>query len=73
MANEIQICDECKKTSEKRLLARLKKLYPDAEIKSGCISYCGHCTKRAVMLINGRHITAPDEEALLEKMKKYIK
>ncbi len=73
MANEIQICDECKVTNEKRLIARLKKLDPHADIKSGCISYCGHCNKRAVMLINGRHITAPTEEQLLEKAKRHLK
>ena len=57
----------------KTTLAKLKKLAPDAEIKIGCKSYCGPCTKRAFIFINGRYVTAPTEDEVIEKAMTYLK
>lgn len=73
MANSFQICDVCKTTNVASLSKRIKNMDPDAEINIGCISYCGHCTKRAVLLVNGRYLTAPSEEEIAEKAKRFMK
>ncbi|OXM17564.1 DUF1450 domain-containing protein [Paenibacillus herberti] len=71
--NDIRICDKCNFTRVKTMLSKLQKLDPEADIKVGCKSYCGPCAKRAFVFINGRYITAPTEDEVLEKVKKFIK
>ncbi|MCM3747114.1 YuzB family protein [Paenibacillus pasadenensis] len=71
--NDIRICDKCNFTRVKTLLPKLQKLDPEADIKVGCKSYCGPCAKRAFVFINGRYITAPTEDEVLEKVKPHIK
>jgi uncharacterized protein YuzB (UPF0349 family) len=73
MANDIRICDKCRHMKMKTAVPKLKKLAPDANIKVGCKSYCGHCTKRAFVFINGRYVTAPTEDEAIEKATKFIK
>ena len=73
MGNDIRVCDKCRHMRMKTTLAKLKKLAPDAEIKIGCKSYCGPCTKRAFIFINGRYVTAPTEDEVIEKAMTYLK
>lgn len=71
--NNIQICDKCKHTRVKTLLPKLQKLSPDADIKVGCKSYCGPCTRSAFIFVNGRYVTGATEDEAVEKVKKFIK
>ncbi|ANF96345.1 MULTISPECIES: DUF1450 domain-containing protein [Paenibacillus] len=73
MANDIRVCDECNHIRLKTILPKLEKLAPDAEIKIGCKSYCGPCAKRAFVFINGRYVSAPTEDEVLEKVAKFVK
>ncbi len=71
--NNIQICDKCKHTRVKTLLPKLQKLSPDADIKVGCKSYCGPCSRSAFIFVNGRYVTGATEDEAFEKVKKFIK
>ncbi len=71
--NNIQICDKCKHTRVKTLLPKLQKLSPDADIKVGCKSYCGPCSRSAFIFVNGRYVTGSTEDEAVEKAKKFIK
>ncbi|MEK8126387.1 DUF1450 domain-containing protein [Paenibacillus filicis] len=73
MANDIRVCDKCKNMRMKTTLPKLQKLAPDAEIKVGCKSYCGPCTRFAFIFVNGRYVTAPTEDEVIKKASKYIK
>jgi uncharacterized protein YuzB (UPF0349 family) len=73
MANDIRICDKCKHMKVKSTLTKLGRIAPDAEVKVGCKSYCGPCSRFAFIFINGRYITATTEDEALEKAQKYIK
>ncbi|MFD1886340.1 DUF1450 domain-containing protein [Paenibacillus wenxiniae] len=73
MANDIRVCDECNHIRLKTIIPKLEKMAPDAEIKIGCKSYCGPCGKRAFVFINGRYVSAPTEEEVLDKVAKFIK
>lgn len=73
MANQFKICDLCKVIKVKSLKEQILTLDEDAKIEVGCISYCGHCAKKAVLLVNNRHVTAPTEEELLPKAQRYIR
>ncbi|WP_127585878.1 DUF1450 domain-containing protein [Paenibacillus koleovorans] len=73
MANDIRICDKCKHTKVKTILAKLNKVAPDTEVKVGCKSYCGPCSRAAFIFVNGRYITAPTEDEAIQKASKYIK
>ncbi|MNP78378.1 hypothetical protein D3C76_1759740 [compost metagenome] len=46
---------------------------PDAEIKTGCISYCGPCGKRPFVYINGRYVSGPTEDEVLAKAEAFVK
>ncbi|GAB2699693.1 hypothetical protein GCM10027018_18600 [Paenibacillus thermoaerophilus] len=59
--------------SFKNMKAKLMKLDPEAELKIGCKSYCGPCSRYAFVYVNGRYLTAPTEDEVLEKVKKYLK
>lgn len=71
--NTIQICDKCKHTRVKTLLPKLQKLSPEADIKVGCKSYCGPCSRSAFIFVNGRYVTGATEDEAVEKVKKFIK
>lgn len=71
--NDIRICDKCQRTRVKTMLPKLKKLDPKADVKVGCKSYCGPCSRYAFVYINGRYITAPTEDEAIEKARKYLK
>lgn len=71
--NDIRICDKCKHMSVKSVLPKLRKLAPGTEVKVGCKSYCGPCSRFAFIFINGRYITAPTEDEALAKAAKYIR
>lgn len=73
MANDIRVCDKCKHMKMKTTLAKLQKLAPDTDIKVGCKSYCGPCSRFAFIFINGRYITGATEDEAIEKASKYIK
>ncbi|GLI05303.1 MULTISPECIES: DUF1450 domain-containing protein [Paenibacillus] len=73
MANDIRVCDKCKHMRMKTALPKLQKLAPDADIKVGCKSYCGPCSRFAFIYINGRYVTAATEDEAIEKASKYIK
>jgi uncharacterized protein YuzB (UPF0349 family) len=73
MANDIRVCDKCKHMRMKTVLPKLQKLAPDAEIKVGCKSYCGPCSRYAFIFINGRYVTGVTEDEAIEKAAKYIK
>ncbi|MDF2669458.1 MAG: hypothetical protein K0R67_1764 [Paenibacillus sp.] len=73
MANDIRICDKCKHTKVKTMLTKLQRLAPDTEIKVGCKSYCGPCSRAAFIFINGRYVTAPTEDEAIDKASKYLK
>ncbi|MBC8080109.1 MAG: DUF1450 domain-containing protein [Gorillibacterium sp.] len=71
--NEIRICDKCKHTKVKSIVPKLEKLAPGTKIKVGCKSYCGPCSRFAFVYINGRYVTAPTEDEVVEKVRKYVK
>ncbi|TCZ74247.1 DUF1450 domain-containing protein [Paenibacillus albiflavus] len=73
MANDIRICDECKHIKLKSIMPKLKQMAPDAEIKVGCKSYCGPCSRFAFIFINGRYVTGKTEDDALLKASKYVK
>ena len=73
MANDIRVCDECNHIRLKTIIPKLEKMAPDAEIKIGCKSYCGPCGKRAFVFINGRYVSAPTEQEVLDKVAKFVK
>jgi len=72
-ANDIRVCDKCKHMRMKTTLAKIKKIAPHDEVKVGCKSYCGPCSRYAFVFVNGRYITAPTEDEALEKAAKYLK
>jgi uncharacterized protein YuzB (UPF0349 family) len=71
--NDIRICDKCRHMRVKTMLPKLQKLAPDTEIKVACKSYCGPCSRYAFIFINGRYVTAPTEDEVIEKASKYLK
>jgi uncharacterized protein YuzB (UPF0349 family) len=73
MANDIRVCDKCKHMKMKSTLSKLQKLAPDADVKVGCKSYCGPCSRFAFIYINGRYITGVTEDEAIEKAAKYVK
>ncbi|GCL70996.1 DUF1450 domain-containing protein [Paenibacillus naphthalenovorans] len=73
MANDIRICDKCKHMKLKTALPKLQKLAPDADIKVGCKSYCGPCSRFAFIFVNGRYVTGKTEDEAIEKASKYVK
>ncbi|WP_159881370.1 DUF1450 domain-containing protein [Paenibacillus puerhi] len=73
MANDIRVCDKCKHMKMKTAVSKLQKLAPDADIKVGCKSYCGPCSRFAFIFINGRYVTGQTEDEAIEKASKYVK
>ncbi|MFB6364723.1 DUF1450 domain-containing protein [Paenibacillus elgii] len=73
MANDIRVCDKCKHMKMKTALPKLQELAPDTDIKVGCKSYCGPCSRFAFIYINGRYVTGATEDEAIEKASKYIK
>lgn len=73
MANDIRVCEKCRHIKLKSIIPKLEKMAPGTEIKVGCKSYCGPCAKRAFVFVNGRYISAPTEEEVLEKVAKFVK
>ncbi|MCR8643855.1 YuzB family protein [Paenibacillus sp. N1-5-1-14] len=73
MANDIRVCDKCKHMSMKSILPKIKAIAPDAEVKVGCKSYCGPCSRFAFIFINGRYVTGKTEDEAIEKARKYVK
>ncbi|MCR8631059.1 MULTISPECIES: DUF1450 domain-containing protein [Paenibacillus] len=73
MANDIRVCDKCKHMKMKTAVTKLQKLAPDSEIKVGCKSYCGPCSRFAFIFVNGRYVTGATEDEAIEKAQKYIK
>lgn len=73
ITNDIRVCDKCKHISIKKILPKLNKLVPDADVKVGCKSYCGPCAKRAFIFVNGRYVTAPTEDEVIEKIRPFLK
>ncbi|CAH1215293.1 MULTISPECIES: DUF1450 domain-containing protein [Paenibacillus] len=73
MANDIRVCEKCRHIKLKSIVPKLEKMAPGTEIKVGCKSYCGPCAKRAFVFVNGRYISAPTEEEVLEKVAKFVK
>ena len=73
MVNDIRICDKCKHMWGKTALPKLQKLAPGTDIKVGCKSYCGPCSRFAFIFINGRYITGATEDEAIEKAAKYLK
>ncbi|WP_079752721.1 DUF1450 domain-containing protein [Acinetobacter baumannii] len=39
----------------------------------GCQSYCGIGFKKHFAVVNGRYLTAPTEDQLVEKVRKHLK
>lgn len=72
-ANDIRICDKCKHMKVKTAVSKLQAIAPDTQIKVGCKSYCGPCSRYAFIFINGRYITAATENEAIEKARKYVK
>ncbi len=70
MANDIRICNKCKHMSVKTALPKINKIAPEAEVKVGCKSYCGPCSRFAFIYINGRYVTGATEDEAIEKSKK---
>jgi len=71
--NELYVCPKCKHINAKKLVKELAELDPNAEIKVGCMSYCEPCKRSALLCVNGRYLTAPTQEELLEKAKPFLK
>ena len=73
MPNDIRICDKCRHMKMKSMLTKLKQIAPDDEVKVGCKSYCGPCSRFAFIYVNGRYVTGASEDEAIEKAKKYFK
>ena len=73
MANVIQVCDKCRHIRLKAIVARLRKLVPDADIRIGCKNYCGPCAKYPFIFINGRYVKGGTEDEVIEKALQYVK
>ncbi|MEX1029871.1 MAG: DUF1450 domain-containing protein [Paenibacillaceae bacterium] len=73
MANDIRICDKCRHMKMRTTLSRLEQIAPDAEVKVGCKSYCGPCSRFAFIYINGRYVTGVTEDEVIEKARKFVK
>jgi uncharacterized protein YuzB (UPF0349 family) len=73
MANEFRVCDRCKAVNSRSLVGKLNKLDPGAQIKVGCQSYCGIGFKKTFAIVNGMHVTAKDEDELMQKIKRFLK
>jgi uncharacterized protein YuzB (UPF0349 family) len=73
MGNDIRICDKCKHIKMKTFLPKIQALAPEANIRIGCISYCGPCTRFAFMYINGRYISATTEDEAIGKARKHLR
>ncbi|ALC82783.1 MULTISPECIES: DUF1450 domain-containing protein [Bacillus] len=73
MGNEFRVCDDCQATNLKTLLPRLKEVDPDSDIKIGCQSYCGPGRKKSFAFVNNRPVAAPDEDQLIEKVKRKVR
>lgn len=71
--NEILVCDKCRHIKLKTFVPKLEKLAPNVNVKVGCKKYCGPCKRNVFIYINGRYVTAPNEEEALEKVKQFIK
>lgn len=71
--NDIRICHKCRNMSLKSMRTKLRKLDPDAKVRSGCQSYCGPCANGVFIMINGRYVTGANEDEALDKMKKYMR
>ncbi|TBL81212.1 DUF1450 domain-containing protein [Paenibacillus thalictri] len=71
--NDIRVCDKCKHMKMKTSVSKLQKLAPDTDIKVGCKSYCGPCSRFAFIYVNGRYVTGATEDEAIEKASKYIK
>ncbi|MEX1029875.1 MAG: DUF1450 domain-containing protein [Paenibacillaceae bacterium] len=52
---------------------KLEQLAPDTEVKVGCKSYCGPCSRFAFIYINGRYVTGVTEDEVIEKVRKFVK
>ncbi|WCK54395.1 DUF1450 domain-containing protein [Aneurinibacillus sp. Ricciae_BoGa-3] len=72
MPTEFRVCDECKMINIKSMVPLLKEIDPQATIEMGCQSYCGIGFKKHFAVVNGRYITAPTEQQLIEKIKKHL-
>jgi uncharacterized protein YuzB (UPF0349 family) len=66
---KISICDKCKSIDYKRILNKLRKLYPDADYELGCNNMCGIGRNKVVILLDNKPIIADTENELIEKLK----
>jgi uncharacterized protein YuzB (UPF0349 family) len=73
LSNDIRICDKCRHIRVKTMMSKLQGIAPGTDVKVGCKSYCGPCSRYAFVFVNGRYITAPTEDEAVEKARKYVK
>lgn len=73
VTNDIRVCDKCQFYSLKSIVPKLEKLAEDCQIQVGCKSYCGPCSQKAFVFINGRYVTGRNEAEVLAKVKPLIR
>jgi len=70
--NEFKICDKCKGTNLFALKAELEKIDNDANIRIGCLSYCGPGRDFPFVFVNNKPIKAENQLELVTKVKQML-
>ena len=66
--HKIEICDLCKKNNLKSLIPKIKDICPIADIKIGCIHFCGIGKNKIVILFDHIPIIGDTEDEVIKKL-----
>ncbi len=73
VTNDIRVCDQCQFYSLKSIVPKLEKLCEGITVQVGCKSYCGPCSQKAFVYINGRYVTGANETEVLAKVRPLVR